>query len=32
LSYRDVEKMMLYHEIEVTYEAIREWCQKFGQQ
>jgi len=32
LSYRDIEKMMLYWGIEVTYESIREWCQKFGQQ
>lgn len=32
LSYRDIEKMMLYCGIEVTYETIREWCQKFGQQ
>ena len=32
LSYRDGEKMMLYRGIEVTYETIREWCQKFGQQ
>ncbi|BAY59721.1 putative transposase (plasmid) [Leptolyngbya boryana NIES-2135] len=32
LSYRDTEKMMLYRGIEVTYESIREWCQKFGQQ
>jgi len=32
LSYRDIEKMMLYRAIEVTYESIREWCQKFGQQ
>jgi putative transposase len=31
LSYRDIEKMMLYRGIEVTYETIREWCQKFGQ-
>ena len=31
LSYRDLEKMMLYRGIEVTYETIREWCQKFGQ-
>ena len=31
-SYRDIEKMMLYRGIEVTYESIREWCQKFGQQ
>jgi putative transposase len=32
LSYRDIEKMMLYRGIEVTYESIRQWCQKFGQQ
>lgn len=32
LSYRDIEKMMLYRGVEVTYESIREWCQKFGQQ
>ena len=32
LSYRDIEKLMLYRGIEVTYESIREWCQKFGQQ
>jgi putative transposase len=32
LSYRDIEKMMLYRGIEVTDETIREWCQKFGQQ
>jgi putative transposase len=32
LSYRDVEKMMLYRGIFVTYESIREWCKKFGQQ
>ena len=32
LSYRDIEKMMLCRGIEVTYETIREWCQKFGQQ
>lgn len=24
--------MMLYRGIEVTYESIQEWCQKFGQQ
>jgi putative transposase len=24
--------MMLYRGIEVTYETIQEWCQKFGQQ
>ena len=32
LSYRDIEKMMLYRGIEVTYEAIRHWCQKFAQE
>lgn len=32
LSYRDIEKMMLYRGIGVSYETIREWCQKFGQQ
>jgi putative transposase len=32
LSYRDIEKMMLYRGIEVTDETIRERCQKFGQQ
>ncbi|MCY7277760.1 MAG: IS6 family transposase [Phormidesmis sp. CAN_BIN44] len=32
LSYRDIEKMMLSRGIEVPYETIREWCQKFGQQ
>ena len=32
LSYRDIEKMMLYRGIVVTYETIRDWCQKFGQQ
>ncbi len=32
LSYRDIEKMMVYRGIKVTYETIREWCQKFGQQ
>jgi putative transposase len=32
LSDRGIEKMMLYRGIEVTYESIREWCQKFGQQ
>ncbi|MGD1849049.1 MAG: IS6 family transposase [Cyanophyceae cyanobacterium] len=31
LSYRDIEKMMLYRGIEVTYETVRNWCQKFAQ-
>jgi len=30
-SYRDVEKIMARRGIVVTYEAIREWCLKFGQ-
>jgi len=32
LSYRDIEMMMLERGIFVTYEAIRKWCRKFGQQ
>ena len=32
LSYRDVQEMMLARGVTVTYEAIRQWCQKFGQQ
>ncbi|WP_196602003.1 IS6 family transposase [Gloeocapsopsis dulcis] len=32
LSYRDVQKLLLYRGIEVSHEAIRAWCQKFGQQ
>jgi putative transposase len=31
LSFRDIEKMMLYRGIIVTYEAIRKWCLKFAQ-
>jgi putative transposase len=31
LSYRDIEEMMLVRGVVVTYEAIRQWCQKFGQ-
>ena len=31
LSYRDVEEMMAVCGVIVTYEAIREWCLKFGQ-
>jgi putative transposase len=30
LSYRDVEELMSERGIVVTYESIREWCQKFG--
>jgi putative transposase len=32
LSYRDVEELMAERGIVVTYETIRQWCQKFGQQ
>jgi putative transposase len=31
LSYRDVEEMLFARGIVVTYEAIRKWCRKFGQ-
>ncbi len=31
LSYRDVEEMMMVRGVFVTYEAIRQWCRKFGQ-
>jgi len=31
LSYRDVEELLSARGIIVTYEAIRKWCQKFGQ-
>jgi len=31
LSYRDVEEMLFARGISVTYEAIRKWCHKFGQ-
>jgi putative transposase len=32
LSYRDVEELRFVRGILVTYEAIRKWCRKFGQQ
>jgi len=31
LSFRDIEKMMLYRGITVTYEVVRGWCLKFAQ-
>ena len=31
LSFRDVEEIMAVRGVVVTYEAIREWCLKFGQ-
>jgi putative transposase len=30
LSYRDVEELLFARGITVTYEAIRQWCRKFG--
>jgi putative transposase len=30
LSYRNIEEMMAKRGVPVTYETIREWCQKFG--
>ena len=32
LSFRDVEELLLERGVIVTYEAIRKWCRKFGQQ
>jgi putative transposase len=32
LSYRDVEEMMVERGVTLTYEAVRYWCRKFGQQ
>jgi len=32
LSYRDVQKLLLERGIEVSYEAIRSWGNKFGQE
>jgi putative transposase len=31
LSYRDVEELLFARGIIMTYEAIRQWCRKFGQ-
>ncbi len=31
LSYRDVEEILAARGIVVTYEAVRQWCLKFGQ-
>jgi hypothetical protein len=31
LSYRDVEEVLFAGGVIVTYEAIHQWCQKFGQ-
>ncbi len=32
LSYRDVEELLAERGVLVTYETIRQWCRKFGQQ
>jgi putative transposase len=32
LSHRDVEELLLVRGVIVSYEAIRKWCRKFGQQ
>ena len=31
LSFREVEELMLQRGVEVSYETIRRWCEKFGQ-
>ena len=30
LSFRDIEDLLAERGIVVTYETIRQWCQKFG--
>jgi putative transposase len=32
LSYRDVEELLAARGVVVTYETVRQWCLKFGQQ
>jgi transposase-like protein len=32
LSYRDGEELLFVRGVIVSYEAIRKWCRKFGQQ
>jgi len=29
LSFRDIEELLAARNIEVSYETIRQWCQKF---
>jgi putative transposase len=31
LSYRDVEELLAERGVVLTYEAVRQWCRKFGQ-
>ena len=32
LSFRDIEELLAARGVVVTYEAVRQWCLKFGQQ
>src|SRR5437764_11396497 len=32
LGYRDVEELLAERGVIVTYETVRQWCRKFGQQ
>jgi transposase-like protein len=32
LSYRDVQELLFERGIDVSHEAIRQWCGKFGQE
>ncbi len=32
LSYRDVEELLAERGVALTYETVRQWCRKFGQQ
>ena len=32
LSFRDVEDLLAQRGITVTYETLRQWCDRFGQQ
>ena len=32
LSFRDVEVLMAQRGVEVSYESVRSWCEKFGRQ
>ena len=31
LSFRDIEDILAYRGIQVSYESIRQWCLKFGE-
>ncbi|MEU5431291.1 IS6 family transposase, partial [Streptomyces olivoreticuli] len=32
LSYREVGELMLERGVEVSYETVRRWCARFGQE